>query len=65
MSYPRWVFFFITSVLTQGVGLDRVRGACEASSYVCVSLYSASKLFVYLFLGACHLFPLALSHLIY
>ena len=41
----------IAGVLLQAIGLDFGRGSCETGILLCISLYSTSKLFVYLFLG--------------
>lgn len=50
-QHPRWIFFVLTGVLEQGVGLFISRTACATGLYSCITLYSVCKLLVYLFLG--------------
>ena len=40
------------AVLIQGVGINLGRGACQTAILMTTVLYSGSKTFVYLFLGA-------------
>lgn len=50
LFFTAWVYFVITGLVLQGIGLDRNLDLCTAGIYVCVTLYGVAKLCVYLFL---------------
>ncbi|THH00748.1 hypothetical protein EW026_g1824 [Hermanssonia centrifuga] len=49
--FTSWIFLLVSGVLIAGVGLDMGAQWCDAGIVACITLYSFSKLFVYLFLG--------------
>ena len=50
-SNGSWLYLVLAGVLVLSIGLDKGHRACETSIFLSITLYSGSKLFVYLFLG--------------
>lgn len=46
---------YSAGVLVHAVGIDLNIESCETGILTCITLYSVSKVFVYLFLGMCAL----------